>query len=179
MTTKLLQEETSKSNKKCRTSSSTNQNLSHPFDDMFEDTNDSFEIPETQAFPPTDHMSDEQDSEGFIAMPNEEIETNDCSQSQAVLEGVELETRSPMPPRFDDSDTTDLEMSNLQWDDSTKNNDKNDDDTKSASVTPDLEFEGLSSAVTKEIEESLISPKHLNPLQSLVRIEVRFLFIKQ
>lgn len=163
---------------------------------MFEDSNESFEIPETQADPPNDHINDECESEGFVVMPNEEIQVDVCSQSQVVLEGVELENESPVllqgieskmqssnhqdfdaSNHFDDTGNIDLEMSKLHWDDSAKDvgKDKNasgttdmdfdcvtkrvdDDGCKSASVTPDLVFEGLSSTIAK-IEESLLSPK--------------------
>lgn len=130
----MLQDEPSKFNKNGKTSMDIDR-----IDDMFEDTNDSFEIPETQADPPRDHPNDELDSEGYVAMPDEEIETNDCSQSQIVLHGIEFEKPSANVEDFegfDDSDNIDLEMSKLQWEDSTKDNDKN----KSASVTPDLDF---------------------------------------
>lgn len=123
------------------------------FHNMFEDSNDSFEIPETQADPPRDHISDELDSEGYVAVPDEEIQTNDCSQSQVVLQGFELENHTRNADDFDDSDNIDLEMSKLQWDDSTKENDKN----KSASVTPDLDFPAMQ-ASTHDTERACVTP---------------------
>lgn len=152
MTTKLLQDEPSK----------------------FEDSNSSFEIPETQAFPPIDHMDDELDSEGFVAMPDDGIEENDYSQSQALLQGIDFERKSPNLQDFDDSDTIDLEMSKLEWDDSKKNNDKDDDDTESVAVTPDLDFEALSTSNANVITE-LHSPKQskaTSGTRSLERNEV-------
>lgn len=126
---------------------------------MFEDSsNDSFEIPETQAFPPIDHLNDELDSEGYVAMPDEGIEANNCSQSQALLDGVDLQRKSSTRQNFDDSDgdvDIDMEMSNLQWDESTKENGNN----KSASVTPDLDFNALSKTVARVIEDTLWSPQ--------------------
>lgn len=133
-TTKILQVVPSKYHKKSHTSIDSNR-----IDDMFEDSNDSFEIPETQTDPPRDHMNDELDSEGFIAMPAEEMESIDCLQSQVVLQGIESVNRSLNGDEFDDSDNIDLEMSKLQWDDSAKDNDKN----KSASVTPELDLQLL------------------------------------
>lgn len=149
MTTKLLQDEPSK----------------------FEDSNDSFEIPETQVFPPTDHQDDELDSEGFVAMPDEEIEENDYSQSQALLQGIDLERNLQ---EFEDSDTIDLEISKLEWDDSTKNNDKDNDDTDSVAVTPDLDFGAFSTSDANVITE-LHSPKQskvTSEISSLERNEV-------
>lgn len=124
---------------------------------MFDDSNDSFEIPETQAFPPIEHPDndDELDSEGFITMPDDGIVGNNCSQSQALLQGTELGMQSPHQPDLDDDDTLDdmdMEISKLQWDDSaTDNNDKN----KSASVTPELDFDLMTKlAPIKSVERA-------------------------
>lgn len=184
MTTDLLQEESSKFNAKVQKSVDNDVKV-NPILGMFDDSNESFEIPETQADPinpPRDHIDDELSSEGFVAIPDEEIQTqaNDFSQSQDLLCGVSLHTQlnvtrsdcmdeGRMPndhgikeikneveakPRFDhqDEDTTDLEMSRLEWDDSAKDVDQ----VKSASVTPDLDFDMLSStkAVVDGVDKS-------------------------
>lgn len=138
---------------------------------MFDDSNDSFEIPETQADPPRDDQAhdtdDELNSEAFVAIPDEEMPSNDILQSQDLLGGVSLldsqvnETHESDVDKttsskgiedvelkknctltdFDESDAIDLEMSKLEWDDTGKEG----DNSKSASVTPDLDFDFLSS----------------------------------
>ncbi|KAJ6641704.1 Mediator of DNA damage checkpoint protein 1, partial [Pseudolycoriella hygida] len=121
------------SSKFTKSSNISMENESKVNEDMFGESDDSFEIPETQVLPPDNHSNDEFDSEGFVVMPNEGVEENDCSQSQVLLNGIECQRLSPIPQELDDFD---LEMSKLRWDDSTKEI----DESKSASVTPDLEF---------------------------------------
>lgn len=128
---------------------------------MFDDSNDSFEIPETQANPASDDFNKNESDDDFVAIPDEEISTNNSSQSQDLLCGVSLfdsqvtrtvDVNDAQLPKsyiketnnddafkgFDDNDDIDLELSKLEWDESTK------DDDKSASVTPDLDFHLLS-----------------------------------
>ncbi len=197
MTIKILQDERSKFNTKSKTSidiANDSKSTSIQINDMFENSNDSFEIPETQVLPPTDHLNDDDDldSEGFITMPVETFVANDCSQSQAILQADELGRRSPNEPDFHDSDSIDQEISKLEWDDSANDTGKNlsvsvvtptldfnlvakpatAEYDRSASVTPDLEFEALPSTLTRSIMESLDSPKLLKVPSHLAGTEV-------
>lgn len=186
---KFLQDEPSKFGKKSKTltdnptesTSKIADNLNINFD-----SDDSFEIPETQSFPPppTDQHDedDDLDSEAFITMPVEAEDSNDCSQSQVILNVIGLGQRSPDQMNFVDEDSVDLEMSKLQWEDSTKENREKDDDSASvtpddlnfdvstkrvgvedddsdASVTPDLDFDPPTTTAVQSILDSLASPK--------------------
>lgn len=128
------------------------------------ESNDSFEIPETQPDPQRNgRLNEDIDSEDFIAIPDEDLATyNEChSQSQDLLCGVSLlDSQLNVTPTDDveekvlavnhisklstdlnleDHDSTDLEMSKLEWTDTTKEG----DNSKSASVTPELDFDHL------------------------------------
>lgn len=122
------------------------------------DSIDMFATPATQAIPPTDHLNnDELDSEGFVTMPAIGVNADDCLQSQVVLKVEEFGKQSPNEPYFDDTDAIDLEMSKMEWNNPALDAKKN----KSASVTPDLDFEALPSDITKSIMETLASPEQL------------------